>query len=143
VVEKLETNKIRQKISININQALPMIRTDKMMLEQIIYNVLNNACQYTPAASTIRITALQHADILQLTIEDNGAGFPEDEINNVFDKFYRLRNTKTGGTGLGLSIVKGFTEALNGKVQLKNIPSGGCRFTIEIPCETSYIKSER
>ena len=46
-------------------------------------------------------------------------GFPEEEIENVFDKFYRLKNSKAGGTGLGLSIVKGFTEALNGNVNLE------------------------
>jgi two-component system sensor histidine kinase KdpD len=143
VVDKIEASQVKQKINININQGLPMIRTDKVMLEQIIYNLLNNACQYTQPSSVINIIALQHADVLQIIIEDNGAGFPDDEIKDVFEKFYRLKNTKTGGTGLGLSIVKGFTEALSGKVQLKNIPSGGCRFTIEIPCEISYIKSER
>jgi two-component system sensor histidine kinase KdpD len=110
------------------------------MLEQITYNLLNNASLYTPAAGVINISATQHADILQIIIEDNGQGFPEDEIGRVFEKFYRLKNTKTGGTGLGLSIVKGFTEALKGTVELKNISTGGSRFTIEIPCETSYLK---
>jgi two-component system, OmpR family, sensor histidine kinase KdpD len=143
VVSKIEENKIAQKINIHINPNLPTIKTDKVLLEQIVYNLLSNACLYTPPSSTINISALQHADILQLVIEDNGKGFPEEEINNVFDKFYRLKNTKTGGTGLGLSIVKGFTEALRGTVQLKNIATGGCRFTVEIPCETSYIKSEK
>jgi two-component system sensor histidine kinase KdpD len=140
IVEKIEENKILQKISISINPHMPMIRTDKIMLEQIIYNIVNNATIYTPPSSHIRISASQHADILQITIDDNGSGFPEGEINNVFDKFYRLKNTKTGGTGLGLSIVKGFTEALKGTVHLRNLSTGGCRFTIEIPCETSYIK---
>ena len=143
VVNKIEENKVRQKINISINPGLPMIKTDKVMLEQIIYNLINNACLYTPPSSAVNISALQHADVLQINIEDNGNGFPEDEIKNVFEKFYRLKNTKTGGTGLGLSIVKGFTEALRGTVQLKNISTGGCRFTIEIPCETSYVKSDK
>ena len=80
-------------------------------MEQIIYNLVNNAIQYTKEDSKIDIIAHCHADVLELIIEDNGKGFPEDEIDNVFNKFYRLKNTKTGGTGLGLSIVKGFTEA--------------------------------
>jgi two-component system sensor histidine kinase KdpD len=143
VVAKIEENKILQKISISVNPNLPMVKTDKVMLEQIIYNILNNAIIYTPPSSLIVISASQHADILQIVIDDNGDGFPEDEINNVFEKFYRLRNTKSGGTGLGLSIVKGFTEALKGTVHLRNLSTGGCRFTIEIPCETSDIKSLR
>lgn len=141
IVKKIEENKITQKITININPNIPLCKTDKVMLEQIIYNLLNNACIYTKPGSTIHISAVNHADILQFIIEDDGEGFPEEEIENVFDKFYRLKHSKSGGTGLGLSIVKGFTEALKGNVGLQNISTGGARFTVEIPCETSYLKA--
>lgn len=141
VVKKIEQNKIAQKITISINPDIPLIKTDKMMLEQIVYNLLNNACLYTKDNGKINIAAVNHADILQLIIEDDGDGFPPDELENVFDKFYRLKNSKAGGTGLGLSIVKGFTEVLKGNVSLKNISTGGSRFTIEIPCEISYLKA--
>ena len=111
------------------------------MMEQIIYNLVNNAVQYTKNNSKIDIIAHCHADALELIIEDNGKGFPEEEINNAFNKFYRLKNTKTGGTGLGLSIVKGFTEAQGGAVSLQNLKTGGCRFTIHIVTQTSNLKS--
>ncbi len=140
IVKKIEENKITQKITININPNLPLVKTDKVMLDQIIYNLLNNACLYTKENSRIYISAINHADILQLVIEDNGEGFPEEEIENVFDKFHRLKHSKAGGTGLGLSIVKGFTEALRGSVTLQNISAGGAKFTIEIPCEISHLK---
>ena len=139
-IKKIEENKVTQKITININPNLPLIRTDKLMFEQIIYNLVSNACLYTQENSTINISAVNHADILQLIVEDNGQGFPEKEIENVFDKFYRLDNSRAGGTGLGLSIVKGFTEVLKGNVTLANVPTGGSKFTIEIPCDTSYLK---
>jgi two-component system sensor histidine kinase KdpD len=139
IVKKIEENKTTQKIIININPNLPLVRTDKMMLEQIIYNLVNNACLYTKDNSIINISAINHADILQLIVEDDGEGFPAQEIENVFDKFYRLENSRTGGTGLGLSIVKGFTEVLKGNVILENVPTGGSRFTIEIPCEISNL----
>jgi two-component system sensor histidine kinase KdpD len=74
-------------------------------------------------------------------VEDSGNGFPENEIDKVFDKFYRLKNSNTGGTGLGLSIVKGFVEAQNGTIKLENLEEGGARFTIEIPAETSYLNN--
>lgn len=140
-VKRIEENKITQKIHININPGIPLFKTDKGMLEQILYNLLNNASLYTPADSCIEVVAMCHSDVLEMVVEDNGKGFPEKELSNVFNKFYRLNNAKTGGTGLGLSIVKGFTEALGGSVRLENISTGGARFTIDIPAETSYLKN--
>lgn len=141
VVKRMEESKIYQKIVINVNPSIPLFKLDKGMLEQIIYNLVNNAVSYTADDCRIDIVALSHADVLEVIIEDNGVGFPAEEIHNVFDKFYRLKNSKTGGTGLGLSIVKGFTEAMHGSVSLKNNPTGGARFTIAIPAETSYLKN--
>lgn len=135
-VRRIEENRYTQPIAIHINPTLPLFRLDKGMLEQIIYNLLNNACLYTPWDSTIEVTARDHTGVLELVIEDNGPGFPPDEIPNVFDKFYRLKHTKTGGTGLGLSIVKGFSEAMGGSVRLENGRSGGARFTVLLPAPT-------
>ncbi|OJW99214.1 MAG: sensor histidine kinase [Bacteroidetes bacterium 43-93] len=140
-VNRLEENNITQAIRININPDIPLFKLDKGMLEQVLYNILINATLYTPPKSIISIIAQDHADVLEVVIEDNGAGFPSNELENVFDKFYRLKNTRTGGTGLGLSIVKGFTEAMGGSVSLRNVASGGARFTIDIPAETSYLKN--
>jgi two-component system sensor histidine kinase KdpD len=140
MVKKIEENKIAQKITINVNPNLPLVKTDKMMLEQIIYNLINNACLYTNPECLINVSAILHADILQLIIEDNGEGFPASEIENVFDKFYRLDHSKAGGTGLGLSIVRGFAEVLKGHVQLQNVSTGGSKFTVEIPGEISHLK---
>lgn len=140
-VKRIEENGITQEIKININPAIPLFKLDKGMLEQVIYNLINNAALYTEADSVINVVAICYADVLKIIIEDNGKGFPKDEIDNVFDKFYRLKNTKTGGTGLGLSIVKGFTEAMKGSICLENISTGGARFTINIVAETSYQKN--
>ncbi len=140
-VSRIEENIITQKIIINVNPEIPYFKLDKGMLEQILYNLLNNACLYTPANSEINIIAICHIETLQIIVEDNGKGFPEEEIEKVFDKFYRLKHSRTGGTGLGLSIIKGFTEAQGGKVTLKNKETGGAQFTIEIPAETSYLNN--
>jgi two-component system sensor histidine kinase KdpD len=141
VVKRIEENGINQKINIDINPAIPLFKLDKGMLEQVIYNLVNNAALYTDSNCTINVIAVCHADVLQIIIEDNGQGFRKEEIANVFDKFYRLKYTKTGGTGLGLSIVKGFTEAMGGTVYLENISAGGARFTINIAAKTSYQKN--
>jgi two-component system sensor histidine kinase KdpD len=141
VVRKTEENKVSQKIFIHVKPQLPLFKLDRVMLEQIIYNLLTNACAHTDPGTRIHVSAANYANVLQLVIEDNGKGFPEEEIANVFDKFYRLSHTTSNGTGLGLSIVKGFTEALGGTVDLQNVGSGGSRFTINIPAETSYLNS--
>ncbi|MDE3251168.1 MAG: DUF4118 domain-containing protein [Bacteroidota bacterium] len=141
MIDVIEESDITQKITINIEQSFPLFKTDKGMLEQILYNILQNAIVHTASDTAIDIYAKCYTDILEITIEDNGEGFPDDEILLVFNKFYRLQQSKTGGTGLGLSIVKGFAEALSGKVMLENRSTGGARFTIQIPGESSYLKN--
>lgn len=141
VIKRIEENSISQKITVNINPAIPLFKLDKGMLEQVIYNLINNAVLYTAPDCKIDVMAMCYTDVLQIIVEDNGTGFPQNEIDKVFDKFYRLKNSKAGGTGLGLSIVKGFTEAMYGNVSLENISTGGARFTISIPAEVSYLKN--
>lgn len=140
-VKRLEDNTGNKKINIQADPAIPLFRLDKVMMEQVVYNLLYNAALYTTGKAAISISARCHTDLLEIVVEDNGPGFPSEEIKNVFDKFYRLKNTRTGGTGLGLSIVKGFTEAHNGTVTLENIDTGGARFIITIPAETSYLNN--
>ncbi|GAA4463626.1 hypothetical protein GCM10023093_12530 [Nemorincola caseinilytica] len=140
-VRKIEENKVSQKILVQVAADMPLARTDKGMLEQVLYNLLSNATLYTPASSTISISAAAVDNVLELVVEDNGPGFPPQEIDMVFEKFYRLRNTATGGTGLGLSIVRGFAEAMDGTVTLQNRVEGGARFTVKLPAEMSYLKN--
>ena len=70
---------------------------------------------------------------------DRGKGFPTDELDSVFNKFYRGKDALAGGTGLGLSIVKGFVEAQKGAVIAENRQNGGAIFTIKIPVEILKI----
>ena len=139
VVKRIRENEIAQRIVIKINDDIPLLKSDKGMLEQILYNLISNAVLYTEPACSIIIHVFCNTDGLHMIVEDNGNGFPEEEMDKVFNKFYRLKNAKAGGTGLGLSIVKGFTEALGGYVHLKNILTGGARFSVVIPAQLSYI----
>ena len=160
VVNRLEENLRHHHVHISIEKNIPFYKLDYVLIEQVIYNLLYNASIYTPEHSDIFISAKNNSDkifvltpskkekselaseinSLMVQVEDRGTGFPEDELEKVFDRFYRLQNTKTGGTGLGLSIVKGFVEAHEGKVFLENVPHGA-RFTIEIPTEVSFINN--
>jgi len=126
---------------------LPLVKLDFGLMQQAINNLLTNAAIYTPEGSTILINAHIYKkdtkETLVISIDDNGKGFPANEIGLVFEKFYRLKNSKAGGTGLGLSIVKGFVEAHNGTITVSNNRAGGASFTIEILAETSYMNNQK
>lgn len=139
VLQKLEMISQQHDIIFLANEHLPYFKLDIALMEEVCYNILHNAIQYTPQGTKIEICLAQAENTCIITIADNGGGFPEQEIGFVFDKFYRLPQTKAGGTGLGLSIVKGFVEAHNGSISLKNNAWGGATFTIHIPAETSYL----
>jgi two-component system sensor histidine kinase KdpD len=139
-IKHLEDPSEEHIIEVQVKDNLPLFKLDIGLMEQVLYNLINNAVIYTPANSTITINADCVDDTCIIIVEDNGKGFPEEEIEKVFEKFYRLKYSKTGGTGLGLSIAKGFVEAQNGTIKLENSSTGGAKFTIIIPTETSYIK---
>ena len=138
-LQRLEPNLQKYRLAVEIPEQLPLFRLDFGLMEQVVYNLIINATQHTPEGTLITIQADCIRDKLVLTLADNGTGFPQNEIPNVFDKFYRLKGSPTGGTGLGLSIVKGFVEAHHGAVRLENLPVRGSKFTIEIPAEKTYI----
>lgn len=158
VLNRLEQPLKNHPVTVSIAENLPLYKLDYGLMEQVLYNLLYNASLYTPEFAPVTISVTDAADkvfsleqnapsvlksenhSLRLVVEDRGPGFPEGEIEKVFDKFYRIHHSRTGGTGLGLSIVKGFVEAHNGTILLENIPHGS-RFTIKIPAETSYINN--
>lgn len=126
-------------ISYVSNEELPLMKLDSGLLETVLDNLVYNAVQYTPNNLPVEITVGFVTNQCLIQISDSGLGFPEESIDHIFDKFYRLPESKAGGTGLGLSIVKGFVEAHNGKVEVKNRPQGGAQFSIHLPVEVSYM----
>ncbi len=140
-VTSVEENNRGRNIHISINPGLPLCSLDKGMLEQVIYNLLNNAAIHTPANSRIDIAATCHADVLEIIVEDSGGGFAGMKHPDVFNKFSRTGKSKTPGSGLGLSIVKGFTDALKGSVSLSRCQYGGARFTVSLPVKTTEFQS--
>jgi len=128
-------------IIFNENNNLPLFKLDTGLIEQVLQNIIHNAIQYTPENTTITVDVEHKKENCVIVITDTGKGFQENEYNVVFNKFYRSPNTKAGGTGLGLSIVKGFVEAHNGTIELKNNIPRGAKFIIQIPAESSYLNN--
>ncbi|NHN26801.1 DUF4118 domain-containing protein [Flavobacterium jejuense] len=140
-VRDLKNKGYSQVIKVDSSENIPLFKLDFGLTEQIIYNLLNNATLYTPENSTILVHLFNKENSLFIEIIDEGKGFPNDEITLIFDKFYRLKSSKSGGSGLGLSIVKGFLEAQNGKITVSNRDEGGAKFTIEIETEITTFNS--
>jgi two-component system sensor histidine kinase KdpD len=138
-IKRIEENMDDHTILVQTDENLPLFKLDAGLMEQVLYNLINNAVIYTPPASKIIIKANHLYDNCNIIVEDNGEGFPDGEREKVFEKFYRLKYSKTGGTGLGLSIAKGFVEAHNGTITLEISDSGGAKFIINIPSETSPV----
>lgn len=136
-IKKLD--KHEHTIQFNPTNNLPLIQTDITFLEQIVVNLLHNAIQYTPTQTNIWIEVCCNDNQCELRVCDNGPGIAPEFTASLFDKFYRVPNTKAGGTGLGLSIVKGFAKALNGHVHYENIAPQGSVFVLKFPTELSYV----
>jgi two-component system sensor histidine kinase KdpD len=138
-LQRLEPQLKAYKMIVEIPEHFPLFKIDFGLMEQVLYNLLLNVKQHTPAGTTVRIHVRHEEKRLILVVEDDGVGFPHTDIDKVFDKFYRVKGSSTGGTGLGLSIVKGFVEAHGGIVKLERLQEKGSRFTIAIPAVISPV----
>lgn len=132
-------------IEVDIPSDLPMLRLDPVLFEQVLFNLLDNAAKYAPTGSTIRVLGLEDDGSVVLRIVDEGPGIPREDLQRVFDTFYRVgkKDRVRAGTGLGLSICKGFVEAMGGTISADNrTDRSGAVFTITmpIPAEEPYLK---
>ncbi|MCF8347031.1 MAG: DUF4118 domain-containing protein [Bacteroidales bacterium] len=122
-------------LKVSIPEEMPLVKIDFGLMEHVLYNLLFNSTQYAPATSVIATRINYEHGNLILEVIDSGPGFPEDMLENVFKKFFKVDGSQTGGLGLGLSIVKGFVEAHNGMIAVENLEKGGAGFRISIPSE--------
>ena len=114
------------------------VYADKDMISQVIVNLLSNAVKYTKAGGSIKteIEVDEIASLARVSITDTGVGIPQDDIEHVFDKFYRVsaNNSQAKGTGLGLHLVKQIIENVhNGRVFVESSPGAGSTFGFELP----------
>ena len=132
-VKSLEGELKSHRVEVHCAPKLPLVRFDFVLLEQAVVNLLHNAAMHTPAGSEIHVHTMADDTEVILSIADTGPGLPAENLEKLFDKFYRVPGTPAGGTGLGLSIVKGFVEAMGGTVRAENRDQGGAVFTISFP----------
>ena len=126
----------QHRVEVDLPPDLPMLEADPPLLEQALFNLLDNAGKYAPKGSLIRIGARREGERVTIAVEDEGEGIPPEQLERIFDKFHRVQegDKRPAGTGLGLAICRGFVEAMGGEVKAANRSDrSGARFTIELP----------
>lgn len=147
----------QQRLIIDIADDLPPLTTDFTYLEQVLMELLHNACKYTPAHKTIRVTAqcvgcqassnglglnYSAAEKIQISVANSGVEIPASELKHVFDKFYRVPNNdpwRHGGTGLGLALVKKRIERLQGNI-IATSENNWTTFIIQLPQQIESLE---
>ena len=125
---------------VGIPTDLPQIDGDRVRLEQVLTNLVENAIKFTPSGGKILIRAAHHGDHVGLTIADTGIGIPTEAQTRVFDRFFQVDGSERRayrGTGLGLSICKHIVERHNGRIWVESDgqPGHGSQFHVELPVE--------
>lgn len=126
-------------VCLGIAPGLPLIRVDFVLFQQVLLNLLDNAGKYAPSGSTVRVRAQRDGEWVEIEVIDEGPGIPVDDLERIFDKFYRVRGgeRQVAGTGLGLSICRGIVEAHGGTIVARSpVAAGqGTAFIVRLPIE--------
>jgi len=126
------------RVAVTLAPDLPMFPLDFVLTEQVLVNLLDNAAKYAPKGTTVEIDARAAEGDVVIEVRDEGPGIPDEDLERIFDKFYRVRSgdRQRAGTGLGLAICRGFVEAQGGTIHAANrIGRSGAVFTIRLPAE--------
>jgi two-component system sensor histidine kinase KdpD len=136
-LERIRPRLAGRRIDVITPADLPLVAVDPTFMEQILTNVVENALKYAPPAAPIRIVASATTDgsRVRLTVEDGGAGVPEEALPRLFDKFYRVPRSGEGarrGTGVGLAVVRGLVETMHGHVDARRSDLGGLAVDLDL-----------
>jgi two-component system sensor histidine kinase KdpD len=125
-----------REVSIDIDPKLPLLQVDPVLMEQVFFNLIDNASKFAPQGSTVTVWARPHDREALIEVCDQGVGIPEADRQRVFDMFYRVNATDTqaAGTGLGLAICRGIIEAHGGTIKAEpGIHGVGTCIIIRLP----------
>ena len=138
VTEKMfiMAKKKNQEIKYKVMNTVPVFKSDRDKLEQVIINIVSNAIKYTPEEGKIDIISGKLYDDAFIKVIDNGIGIPKENLSRIFERFYRVdkaRSRDTGGTGLGLAIAKQIITNLGGNIAINSELGKGTEVVITIP----------
>lgn len=144
--KELEKNFERKNIT--LHKQLPdeavTIRAERELMKQLIVNLLHNASKFTEDCGEVRVSVVDETVSVRITVEDNGIGIPEDQVELVFDRFHQADNTSTrkhGGSGLGLAICKNIVDWHDGKIWVESAPGQGTSLIVIVPKKQAVVRS--
>lgn len=133
-LHRLESVRSSHPIRLKLADDLPLVPIDGLLLQQALFNLLDNAIRYSPPGSDLELSATKNNGNVLVEIADRGSGLSDDELDHVFDKFYRASSHRgKGGVGLGLTICRGIVQAHGGRIWAENRPGGGAIFRFTLP----------
>ena len=136
-VDQCETTSEARNIWVTITEGPDAtVLGDREQLIMAIHNLIENAINYSPENTKVSVTTNIEEDIVEISVTDQGIGIPEEELDRIFERFYRVdpaRSRETGGTGLGLSIVKHVSNKHGGEVKVWSSPNVGSTFALRLP----------
>jgi signal transduction histidine kinase len=124
------------KIKVDVASDIPMLNIDPVRMTQVLTNILDNALHHTPKGGQINLSAQKVQDGVELSIQDSGPGIEGEDVNRIFERFYRIdssRHRDKGGSGLGLAIAKSIVQAHNGQIWAESAPGQGLKIVIRFP----------
>jgi signal transduction histidine kinase len=127
------------RLSGSIEDGINMLYMAPDKIQRVLYNLLDNALQFTPAGGAVRLTARQSGKWVEIRIHNSGSYIPAGELDRVFSTFYRGESSRTQrrgggrGTGLGLAIARGFVEGHGGFIRAESDPDHGTTFIVRLP----------
>lgn len=133
---QLEINKKHHEVECFVTANVPPVKADKDGIERVVLNILTNSIKYTPESGKIKIYVGFVYNDAYIKVIDNGIGIPEEDLNRIFERFYRVDKARTrqmGGTGLGLSIAKEILDQNNSSIDIKSKVGEGTEVVIRIP----------
>lgn len=123
------------KLAVDAHENLPNLRVDRERMVQVLANLVANALRYTPSGGTVTLAAHERDGGLQISVRDTGSGIPADKLPNIFERFYRVEESRTenqGESGLGLAIAKSIVEAHKGTIAAESRIGAGTSITITL-----------
>ncbi len=133
---KIHTDKKYQELAMESTHGEYIVIGDAKKIEQVLKNILSNAAKYSENHASINVKLSSNLRYHKISVSDTGLGIPEDDLEHIFDRFYRVdkaRSREMGGTGLGLAIAKEIMELHNGKLTVKSKLNEGTTFTLYFP----------
>jgi two-component system, OmpR family, sensor histidine kinase BaeS len=115
---------------------LPTVTLDPQRIDQVLGNLIQNALRYTPAGGNINLRAMQVGNQLEISVEDNGRGIPAEQLEHIFERFYRgeaSRHSEGGQSGLGLAIVRSIVAAHGGRIRAESVVGQGTKIQFSLP----------